>query len=98
MIDHDLDAGGFERRQDFRQVLALDMGMHVPVEIGEAAEKRAVLERRDVGNRRQPDERQADADDAVAAHRLEREAIDRGLCRISGAAQPLGWARTAASV
>jgi hypothetical protein len=40
MIDHDLDATGLQRGQDFRQVLALDMGMNVPVEIGEAAKQR----------------------------------------------------------
>jgi hypothetical protein len=38
------DATGLQRGQDFRQVLALDMGMNVPVEIGEAAKQRAILE------------------------------------------------------
>src|SRR5882757_665296 len=37
MIDHDLDAAGLQRGQDFRQVLALDMRMNMPVEISEAA-------------------------------------------------------------
>jgi hypothetical protein len=56
MIHHDLDATGLQRGQDFRQVLALDMGMNGPVEIGEAAKQRAILECGDVGKLGQADE------------------------------------------
>ena len=49
MIDHDLDGRGFQRRQDLRQVLALDVEMHMPVEIGRPAKQRAIVEGRDVG-------------------------------------------------
>jgi hypothetical protein len=58
MIDHDLDAGGFQRRQDLWQVLAVDMGMHMPVEIGEAAEQRAIVEGGMSGSLGQSDEGQ----------------------------------------
>jgi hypothetical protein len=49
VIDHDVHAGGLKRRQDFRQVLAFDVGMDVPAEVGETAKERAVLECRNVG-------------------------------------------------
>src|SRR5439155_6832834 len=48
VIDHDPDAGGQQRRQDFRQILTVDMRMHVPVEIREATKQRAILECGDV--------------------------------------------------
>ena len=77
MIDHDLDARGLQRRQDFRQILAVDMGMHMPVEIGEAAEQRAIVEGGDVGKLRQADEGQPHAAKTVAAHRFQCEAFHR---------------------
>src|SRR5947207_10185148 len=38
MIDHDLDAGGLRRGQDFRQVPAFAVRMNVPGEIGGTAD------------------------------------------------------------
>src|SRR6202035_3704579 len=44
MVDHDLDAAGLQRGQDFRQIFAFDMRMNVPAEVGEAAKQRAIVE------------------------------------------------------
>jgi len=71
--------------------------MDVPVEVGETAEQRAIVESRDVGQFRQTDERQPDTDHAVAAHGFEREAIN-GWFHDRGAAQPLRGARSAVRV
>jgi hypothetical protein len=95
MIDHDLHAGGLQRGQDFRQVVAFDVRMNVPVEIGEAAEQGAIVEGGDVGQLRQADEGKPHADEAVAAHRLQREAIHIGLDD-GGSAQALPMRRHAA--
>jgi hypothetical protein len=38
MIDHDPDAAGLQHGEDLRRVTALDVGMNVPVKIGEAAD------------------------------------------------------------
>ena len=60
----------------------------MPVEIGEAAEQRPIVEGGDVGQLRQADERQPDADKTFAAHRLQFEAFHRAA-EDRGGAQPL---------
>ena len=74
-------------RNQERQVLAFDVQVDVPVEVGEPAQEAPVLERRDVRQLLQADERQPHADHAVARHRFEHEALDRRL-EDHGAAQP----------
>jgi hypothetical protein len=49
----------------------------MPVEIGKAPEQRAIFEGGDVGQLRQPDEGQADADKTPVAHRLQLETLRR---------------------
>ena len=61
----------------------------MPVEIGETAKQRAIVEGGDVGKLGQPDKGKPHADEAVAAHRLQCEAVHRGF-EDRGAAQPLG--------
>ena len=65
------------------------MGMHVPVEIGEAAKQRAIFEGRDIGKFGQADEGQPHADETLTAHRLQRISFDRAT-EDRGAAQARG--------
>jgi hypothetical protein len=65
MVDDDRDPGAEQRRHDRLQVLRLAMHLDLPAEAGDALQERRprrLVEARD----RQPDEVEADADDALA--------------------------------
>src|SRR5262249_13851758 len=61
VVDDELHARRLEPAEELRQLLALDVEMDMPVEVGEPAQEAAIVEAGDVGKLGEADERQPHA-------------------------------------
>ncbi len=88
MVGHQLHAGLGDGRQHLRQAAALDVDVHMHVEVAQADHQGAIVDAAQVRQRIEVEPLQPDADDAVVAHGPQGLEID-GRVDDHRSAQPL---------